>query len=94
MPFVALLKMPRNLPDSDTTPVVTKKQSRNKSSSSVPVNHDDSENLSREGKLIYQLLSKKLEEILEKLELKVEKIENLERENYNLRRDMRKLEEE
>lgn len=54
---------------------------------------DDPSGLSAESKLIYSLLSSKLEKIMDRLEMKDEKIEKLEIENATLRKNLSKLED-
>ena len=79
---------------SSSTPVLPKTGTRGKSRpADEHQTDDDCAGLSAEGKIIYSLLSSKLQSIIDRLDLKDERMEKLEVENATLRRDLNKLTE-
>ena len=61
--------------------------------SSAPLQDIDVEMLSEEGKLLYTLLSRKFESFIDEIQLKNNRLEELEKENIDLRGSVTKLEE-
>ena len=79
----------------NSTPLLSIVTAKTKQCTSKLQQHEDttSDLLSEEGRLILTLLSDKLDNMLEVLDGRIEKVDKLERENATLRRDLVRMEE-